>query len=246
MKKIFIIAQIIIIACISINWTQRHRGPPESPAPTEQELRESAERLANCLANAAEPSFGTFTDKRDGQTYKTVTLDGQTWMAQNLNYETSSSVSWCYEDKIDNCNKYGRLYDWETAKQVCPKGWKLPEYEDWEKLIKATCGYKFAGKTLRAKSGWNTTYEGKVVNGKDNFGFSALPGGVRYMSGEFGTIGKEGNWWTATMADPWGDHARYLSMRSYYIDKIIESYSSRIRVWYSVRCVADGSPIPSE
>jgi uncharacterized protein (TIGR02145 family) len=239
MKKIFIIAQIIIIACISINWTQRHRWPPEPPAPTEQELRESAERLANCLANAAEPSFGTFTDKRDGQTYKTVTLDGQTWMAQNLNYETSSSVSWCYEDKIDNCNKYGRLYDWETAKQVCPKGWKLPEYEDWEKLIKTTCGYKFAGKTLRAKSGWNTTYEGKVVNGKDNFGFSALPGGERYMSGEFGTIGKAGNWWTATMADPWGDHARYLGMRSYYIDEIIESYSSRIRVWYSVRCIAD-------
>ena len=73
---------------------------------------------------------GMLTDSRDGQTYKTVKIGDQVWMAQNLNYAYidvpynfsynsnvyfSDSTSWCYDNDPANCTKYGRLYTWAAA-----------------------------------------------------------------------------------------------------------------------------------
>jgi uncharacterized protein (TIGR02145 family) len=125
-----------------------------------------------------------FTDTRDGKQYKTVRICEQTWMAENLNYEAEGSK--CYNDSISYCNKYGRLYDWNTAMKACPKGWHLPSKEEWDKLYRYADGDKgtespykseTAGKYLKSKEGWNND-EGKSCNGEDTYGFSALPGAM--------------------------------------------------------------------
>jgi len=146
--------------------------------------------------------MSSFTDSRDGKTYRMVTIGGQTWMAQNLNYLnniiTWSDSSWCYDNDPDNCNIYGRLYRWDAAKTVCPAGWRLPDTTDWNSLVTAVGGSSVAGKKLKAASGWNDhgDYGNKNGNGTDDYGFSAQPGGLG--PGNFRGVGSYGNWWTDT------------------------------------------------
>jgi len=133
-------------------------------------------------------SGGTFTDPRDGKKYRTVRIGNLTWMAQNLNYQTSNS--WCYGSNASNCARYGRLYTWNAAMNACPSGWRLPAREDWYKLVEAAGGGNVAGKKLKASSpDWN---------GTDECGFSALPGGYRSTNGSFSDAGNYGLWWSAT------------------------------------------------
>jgi|GEM_PF-544585 len=120
-------------------------------------------------------------DARDGQTYRTVKIGKQTWMAQNLNIKSAKSE--CYDNKESNCKKYGRLYNWDEAMKACPVGWHLSDGNEWYALFEYAGGREVAGKRLRAKSGWKDG-----GNGTDKFGFSALP--------EPG--GREGGWWSSS------------------------------------------------
>ena len=149
---------------------------------------------------------GRFTDDRDGQSYETVKIGKQTWMAENLNYEikNSSMKSYCYDDQDSNCTKYGRLYTWASAmdsagiwsengtgcgynkrcspdfpvRGVCPNGWHLPDTTEWLALNVAAGGVR-AGDNLKASSGWSNVSGGH--NGSDAYGFSALPAGERKL-----------------------------------------------------------------
>jgi len=200
---------------------------------THKETRAIAQLTGTeCEPNVVDPNTvvkGTITDSRDSQTYKTVKIGNQTWMAENLNYQPLSGNSWCYGNDDSNCNKYGRLYDWSTALTVCPTGWHLPSRQEWEALVTAAGGKETAGNALKSTSGWND-YNGSSGNGTDNFGFSALPGGL-YQGYFINAI--YGYWWTATGSNGSNAYCRVMKNRS---DDVLDDIIGK-SAGYSVRCV---------
>lgn len=132
------------------------------------------------------------------ETYKTVKIDEQIWMAENLNYNTGCSK--CYDNDQAKCIQYGRLYTRETALNVCPNGWHLPNDEEWQILMDFAGGSSTAGTKLKATNGWTSLF-----SGTDDYGFSALPSGDGYWAflpdypdGFFLVEGLLGVWWSST------------------------------------------------
>lgn len=141
------------------------------------EKQESSSSEAESYFNPA-ISYGEFLDPRDQQSYKTVKIGTQTWMAQNNNYVVKGYDNSCVytylnsdlETTQDSCGKYGRVYSIISAEKSCPEGWHLPSHADMETLISYITPLS-KGKTAQAlKSiiGWN---EGE---GTDLVGFSAI------------------------------------------------------------------------
>jgi len=196
---------------------------------------------------------GSFVDPRDSTVYKTIKMGKQTWMAQNLNYRGNDGyLGLCYGDEPrrqisnpDNCEKYGRLYDWseamgldrtnnwkafggseEPVQGACPDGWHLPSNGEWQ-VLKDYVGSVAAGKKLKALSGWNLN-----GSGGDDYGFAALPGG-RYNSNGFSEIGSEANWWTSTEFNASASQRRRISAD---VDFLYETNMSKAFL-FSIRCV---------
>jgi uncharacterized protein (TIGR02145 family) len=172
----------------------------------------------------------TLTDRRDGQKYRMVRIGNQVWMAENLNYQTGNS--WCYGNDNSNCEKYGRLYDWNTAMKVCPAGWHLPSNQEWADLVSVAGDRETAGKALKSTSDWG---EGSGFS-TDSYGFSALPGGSRHLNGSFnGNVGRAGSWWTATEKIHGNPSRRYMDKgRNWVRDEGLGKSNAS-----SVRCLQD-------
>jgi uncharacterized protein (TIGR02145 family) len=174
-----------------------------------------------------------FTDPRDGKVYRTVKIGEQIWMAQNLDYEAEGSV--CYENDPANGEKYGRLYNWETAKKACPPGWHLPSDDEWQILVNFCGDDEVAGKKLKAANGWNNDKEGNGGNGTDEFGFAALPGGFGDSDGDFVYVGNFGNFWSTS--EYYRNYAYYRNM-GHNIDDVSWDYDNKSFL-FSVRCIQD-------
>ncbi|MBA0883475.1 FISUMP domain-containing protein [Flavobacterium undicola] len=182
-------------------------------------------------------STGTFTDSRDGQTYKTFSFKNAltgttvTWMAQNLNYKVQGSYA--YDDKESNRKKFGLLYTWEAAKKACPKDWHLATDNEWSMLVTKFGGMDKAGEALKSISGW-----AEDGNGTNSSGFNALPAGIR-RNNLYEVMGVMGFWWSATPrgkeGKAWGwdmSYAKPLKTKVFRFDAYV-SYE------VSVRCVRD-------
>ncbi|MCL2182753.1 MAG: InlB B-repeat-containing protein [Chitinispirillia bacterium] len=179
---------------------------------------------------------GSFTDNRDGKSYRTVKIGGNVWMAENLN--TRDHIwgdSWCYDNDNSNCEKYGRLYDWEAAvRDACPVGWRLPDNQDWNDLVETAGGYITAGNRLKSQTDW-VEYSG--ISSTDEYGFSALPGGSRDPRGNFHNAGSYGYWWSAT---EYGTTLAWYRRMYYNYDYVNEDSNDKSN-GFSVRCVEDNA-----
>jgi len=195
--------------------------------------------VAVLLSVSAVNAQGSFTDKRDGKTYHTVKIGDQTWMAENLNYKTGESV--CYDKKESNCQKYGRLYDWDDAMKACPAGWHLPSDAEWGTLVKyvdpnASGNYSNnAGTELKSKTGWSTDEDYEAAT--DDYGFSALPGGLGSSDGNFYYAGSNGYWWSATEGD--ADYAWVRNM--HYSSESVARQNNSKSYLFSLRCSQDSA-----
>ena len=151
-------------------------------------------------ANVDNCKYGTLTDERDGQTYKTIKIGSQTWMAENLNYayleptEDLDSSSFCFGNDPAKCDTLGRLYLWSAAMDSAGKliepanGCGYGVYCSASGTSEAIRGICPAGWHLPSREELDTLAKvGELglmsvsgwlnIEGVDSVGFSGLPSG---------------------------------------------------------------------
>lgn len=243
-----ILLALFLIACDNDSSTSAHNSNDDEKSSKSS----SSVKMTSSSSVVILGSTENLTDSRDGQTYKTVTIGSQTWMAQNLNYKAANSF--CYESSAENCEKYGRLYLWSAAmdsvgawstngkdcgdltscsptdpvRGVCPEGWHLPSNTEWETMLIAVGGVSTAGKVLKSTSGWNG-------NGTDDFGFSALSAGYRFVRGDYDLEGSKTYFWSSTEKD----NNRAISMSLNGNDDNAFLNGNYKFLGFSVRCLKD-------
>jgi uncharacterized protein (TIGR02145 family) len=167
-------------------------------------------------------SYGTVNDQ-DGNTYKTVIIGTQVWMAENLrttrfNDDTpiplvkgstewsklmTPGYCWYENDAAAERNIYGALYNWYAVStdRLCPEGWHVPSDKEWI-ILRIYLGYEeLAGGNMKETgiSHWQSPNAGAT----NQSGFTALPAGVRGIvgtgnEGKFGGRGIYCSWWSTT------------------------------------------------
>jgi uncharacterized protein (TIGR02145 family) len=188
---------------------------------------------------------GSFTDSRDGQTYRWVRLGDQIWMAENLRFAAGTGC-WAWNDDEGTVAERGRYYDWDAAMRSAPPGWHLPTDEEWKELerylglsrevadgegARELSDRILAGR-LKKVGRWHLEYEGHPVPVTDDTGFSALPIGWRAQN-QFFHEGYTG-WWSSSEV---GDQA-WIRGLQFFEDSITRILNSK-RFGFSVRCVRD-------
>jgi uncharacterized protein (TIGR02145 family) len=171
---------------------------------------------------------GSFTDKRDGNVYKTITIDGVTWMAENLRFK-SKSGAYYFDNDSNNISMYGVLYEWKSAINVCPVGWHLPSGSEFRTL----------SNYFEQKDSWGTIPS-------DPVSFGIQLGGMQDTEGTFSEMDESCYYWTSTEYDK--DNSEYFSYmilnQNPVIDisrkeDIAEIVGTEKTNKYSVRCVKE-------
>jgi uncharacterized protein (TIGR02145 family) len=194
----------------------------------------------------------------DGNTYKTVQIGDQVWMAENLKTtrynngdliditpemssyyarESNPKYQWPANAYEPLAAVYGRLYTWfviTDSRNICPTGWHIPNQQEWMILINYLGGYKIAGGKLK-ETGDDWWYSPNT--GADNSsGFSALPSGDRDLNGYFKVIGGTTRWWSSTIKL---DTDSIFTPSLNYDDGVVHLLNTDPKRGFSIRCIKD-------
>jgi uncharacterized protein (TIGR02145 family) len=206
-------------------------------------------------------NYGSVADV-DGNTYKTIVIGRQTWMAENLKttrfndgtsislvvesskWQTASQAaySWLNNEESRFKTIYGAYYNFlaVSSSKLCPAGWHVPTRVEWDTLTAFLGGVNNIGRKIKEAGAahWLTNTSGNT----NSSGFTALPGGYRSFSGTFSPIsvtgywqGDEAYWWTSTA--PTGSLPWYEAI--YAGSSALLGGSWRIEQGLPVRCMKD-------
>jgi len=197
----------------------------------------------------------------EGNVYNAIAIGNpvigkQVWMVENLKttkyndgvdiplvtdsaaWSTIHTPAYCWYDNDEATNKetYGALYNWHavsTAK-LCPEGWHIPTYTEWENLA-----FTFGGETIAGgymKEPGTVHWSPPNIGATNESGFTALPGGIRYENGSFKEVSITGQFWTSQISyDSTYTFKRYISHGSAYCFHGVCEFNTGL----SVRCVKD-------
>ena len=216
---------------------------------------EERKRESQIIFNPNLP-YGTMSDN-DGNTYKTIQIGTQVWMAENLkttkyrngdqiepvaddaNWGTLTAGAYCWYNKDAAANKatYGALYNWyavNDSRNIAPAGWHVASDAEWTTLTNYLVSTGVSSFGLLKETGFSH-WLSPNTGATDSSGFTALPGGNRYIDGAFNGVGGYGLWWSSSAygaSSAWGRSLGYDGAN-------VSRANGYKQIGFSVRCVRD-------
>jgi uncharacterized protein (TIGR02145 family) len=257
-KRLQIYVLWIALAAIMFNGCKKDDSSDTNPTDTNP----TANSLSTAVFNPA-LTYGSMTDQ-DGNTYKTIKIGTQTWMAENLRttkYRTGEAIpeatdnyAWMklttgaqctYSKTSDNVEiaTFGRFYNWYTvsdSRNITPAGWHVPTDDEWTTLITFLGGESIAGSKMKetGTKHWISPNSGAT----NESGFTALPYGWRSgyfggssFDGATGNIGSDGVFWSSTQDGASKAWSRHIERNPANCFR----YNMDKQCGLSIRCVKD-------
>jgi len=245
-KMLFVFAlSTAIVSC------KKETSTPSTSTPSTSDTTKTTSNVSS------DGKLGATISDVDGNTYKTVIIGDQQWMAENLNvtkfndgtvipnaslwldWSENDTTGWCnYYNKAEYNAKHGKLYNWNVVstlkngdKNVCPTGWHVPNNSEWEKLGVKLGGVFVAGGKIKVKgtADWNSPNPDATNSSL----FSAYPSGVRSSDGSFEGLGNVAQWWSTDEID----YRTANALSVYYVNSQFSLYSGVKRSGSSIRCI---------
>jgi uncharacterized protein (TIGR02145 family) len=201
-------------------------------------------------------------DWNDGDSYETVIIGEQEWMAENLKVthyrngdeipnitnngdwpDLSTGAYGDYNNNPSNSETYGRLYNWYAvadSRGICPEGYHVPTDGEYTALTDYLGGTSVAGGKMKECTEGSCPeseyWESPNTGATNESGFTSLPGGYRYNAyGDYDAVGNHGSLWSSTESSNGSAWGRRLN----YNDSGVSRYSGGKDYGISVRCIRD-------